>query len=145
MTAALEQAGIAVLRNRAVPIRVGPDELWVAGVDEAILAVGDPAATFSAVPRDAAAIALWHEPDGADEVAAHGAFAQLSGHSHGGQIRLPGLGAVAAPPGGRRYVIGLNEAAGMSVYTSRGVGVYRPPVRLNCPPEVTLITLVARG
>jgi uncharacterized protein len=49
------------------------------------------------------------------------------------------------PMGGQRYVMGLNEAGGMPVYTTRGVGVFLPPVRYNCPPEVTLVSLVARS
>jgi predicted MPP superfamily phosphohydrolase len=72
----------------------------------------------------------------------HGAFLQLSGHSHGGQVRLPILGTIAAPAGGRRFVAGLNFATGMPVYTTRGVGVYRPPVRFRCAPEITLVTLI---
>lgn len=143
VTRALERVGIVVLRNRAHPVATGSDRLWVAGIDEALLARADPAATFAPIPTGAATIALWHEPDGADQTAALGAFAQLSGHSHGGQVRLPGLGPIAVPPGGRRYVVGWNRAAGMPIYTTRGIGVYRPPIRLNCPPEVTLVTLVA--
>ena len=109
----------------------------------ALMARADPAATFAAIPPGAAALALWHEPDYAERTAALGAFAQLSGHSHGGQVRLPGVGPLFLPRGGERYVMGLNRAAGMPVYTTRGVGVYLPPIRVDCPPEVTLITLVA--
>ena len=54
----------------------------------------------------------------------------------------PLLAPIAAPAGGRRFVEGSTIAAGMPVYTSRGVGVYRPPLRFRCPPEVTLMTLV---
>lgn len=143
VTRALRQANILVLRNEATEVKTPSGPLWIAGVDEAILSVADPPATFAATPPGAATIALWHEPDEAERTATLGAFAQLSGHSHGGQVRLPGLGPLALTPGGRRYVVGLNHAAGMPIYTSRGVGVYRPPIRLNCPPEVTLITLVA--
>jgi predicted MPP superfamily phosphohydrolase len=142
VTAALEAVGIRVLRNAAAAVETGRGELWLAGVDEAIMARADPEATFSRIPAGAAALALWHEPDYAGRTAALGAFAQLSGHSHGGQIRLPGIGPLVLPAGGRRYVMGLNLARGMPVYTSRGVGVFLPPFRLNCPPEVTLITLV---
>jgi predicted MPP superfamily phosphohydrolase len=49
---------------------------------------------------------------------------------------------MATPAGGRRFVEGLNIAAGMPIYTTRGVGVNRPPARFLCPPEVTLVTLV---
>ena len=105
----------------------------------------DPEATFGPIPADAAVLALWHEPDFAARTSALGAFIQLSGHSHGGQIRLPGIGPLILPSGGQRFVLGLNQVSGMPVYTTRGVGLYLPPVRLNCPPEVTLVTLVAGG
>ena len=144
VTAALEGEGIAVLRNHSAEIDTGRGRLWIAGVDEALMARADLFATFAPIPPGAAALALWHEPDYARNTARMGAFAQLSGHSHGGQIRLPGVGPLFLPKGGQRYVQGFNLAAGMPVYTSRGVGVFLPPVRLNCPPEVTLITLVAR-
>jgi predicted MPP superfamily phosphohydrolase len=135
----LSGRGIRVLRNEAVNL---PDSaLWIAGIDDAILSVPDVAGTFKAIPEHAPVVALWHEPDGADEVAPYGAMLQLSGHSHGGQVRLPYLGHVAAPSGGRRYVSGLYNASGMSVYTSHGVGAYRPPLRYRCAPEVTLISL----
>jgi predicted MPP superfamily phosphohydrolase len=142
MTAALEKRGIRVLRNESA--RVGDDtgELWIAGIDDALLGSPDLERAFTSVPSREGAIALWHEPDWAERTGSHGALLQLSGHSHGGQVRLPIAGKVAAPAGGRRFVKGLSLAAGMPVYTSRGVGVFRPPVRLRCPPEVTLVTLV---
>jgi predicted MPP superfamily phosphohydrolase len=140
---ALEIEGITVLRNDSAAIETGRGELWVAGVDEALMARADPEATFAGIPSGAAILALWHEPDYARQTAALGAFAQLSGHSHGGQVRLPGIGPLVLPEGGERYVMGLNEADGMPIYTTRGVGVFLPPIRLNCPPEVTLVTLIA--
>ena len=142
VTRALEEAGIPVLRNRSGYVDTGRGLLWIAGIDEAIMARADPGATFANIPDGSATIALWHEPDYAARTADLGAFAQLSGHSHGGQVRLPGFGPLFLPRGGQRHVIGLNYASGMPVYTSRGVGVFLPPVRINCPPEVTLITLI---
>jgi hypothetical protein len=142
ITSELEKRGIQVLRNDAVRISDASGELWIAGVDDVMLGTPDVPHTFANVPKNARALALWHEPDWAASVAPHRAFLQLSGHSHGGQIRLPIAGNIAAPVGGRRFVAGLNHASGMPVYTSRGVGVFRPPVRFRCPPEVTLITLV---
>jgi hypothetical protein len=142
MTAALEKRGVQVLRNESA--RVGDDtgELWIAGVDDALLGSPDPQRAFASVPSSARAIALWHEPGWAEHVVRYGAFLQLSGHSHGGQVRLPVAGPIAAPTGGRRFVKGLSFVAGMPIYTTRGVGVYRPPVRFRCPPEVTLVTLI---
>jgi predicted MPP superfamily phosphohydrolase len=144
VTTALEDQSIAVLRNQSAVVDTGRGQLWLAGVDEAIMARADPARTFADVPRNAATLALWHEPDYARQTAGLGAFAQLSGHSHAGQVRLPGIGPLFLPKGGQRYVMGFNYALDMPIYTSRGVGVFLPPIRINCPPEVTLITLVAR-
>jgi uncharacterized protein len=141
VTAALEGVGIGVLRNAAAPVAIGSDTLWIAGIDETVLGDPSPPETFDQVPVGAAALALWHEPQFAEQAAAQGAFAQLSGHTHGGQIRLPGVGPVGLPVHGKRYVMGLNVADGMPIYTSRGVGVYRPPMRFNCPPEVTIVSL----
>ena len=141
VTAALDNVGVAVLRNQTTSVSYGGETLWIAGIDETLLGRPDPDATFAQVPNGAAALALWHEPQFAEETAAQGAFLQLSGHTHGGQIRLPGVGPVGLPIHGKRYVMGLNRAAGMAIYTARGVGVYRPPLRFNCPPEVTLVAL----
>lgn len=138
---ALVAAGIPVLRNDATSIVYGNDQLWIGGIDETLLGDPQPAETFAQVPKGAAAIALWHEPQFAESAAAQGAFLQLSGHTHGGQIRIPGVGPVGLPIHGKRHVIGWGNAAGMPIYTARGVGVYRPPMRFNCAPEVTIITL----
>jgi uncharacterized protein len=142
MTAALEKRGIPVLRNESARVGDESGELWIAGIDDALLGSPDPRRAFETVPSSARAVALWHEPGWAEQVVKYGAFLQLSGHSHGGQVRLPFAGPVAAPTGGNRFVKGLNFAAGMPIYTTRGVGVNRPPLRFRCPPEVTLVTLV---
>jgi predicted MPP superfamily phosphohydrolase len=140
---ALGEVGIPMLSNDVAEVKVGGDSLWIAGIDETLLGSADPVGTMSKVPKGGAALALWHEPTFAEKAAAAGAFAQLSGHTHGGQVRLPVLGPIGLPVHGHRHVIGLSSANGMPVYTSRGVGVYRPPIRINCPPEVTIVTLVA--
>jgi predicted MPP superfamily phosphohydrolase len=141
VTAALEAVGIRVLRNEAVPVETPAGTLWIAGIDETILAHADIAKSFAPIPAGAAVVTLWHEPDTAADAAAHGAFMQLSGHSHGGQIRLPGIGPLVLPPGGRAYPAGRYRVGPLTLYTARGAGVYRPAVRLNCPPEVTIVTL----
>jgi predicted MPP superfamily phosphohydrolase len=141
LTSLLERRGIRVLRNESARVATHSGELWVAGIDDAILGSPDVPRAFANMPSDGPVVAIWHEPDWASETAQFGPMLQLSGHSHGGQVRLPLVGHVAAPSGGRRYVAGMHHAAGMPVYTSRGVGVYRPPIRFRCPPEVTLITM----
>ena len=66
---------------------------------------------------------------------------QLSGHSHGGQVRLPGIGALILPEMAHKYPMGLNRVGNLQVYTNVGLGVINPPVRFLCPPEVTFLTL----
>ena len=141
VTASLEAVGIRVLRNEAAEVKIPGGPLWIAGVDETILGRADITKTFASIPQGAAILTLWHEPDGAADAADRGAFLQLSGHSHGGQVRLPGIGPLVLPPGGRRYPSGRYRIGDLTLYTARGVGVYRPAVRFNCPPEVTIVTL----
>jgi len=67
---------------------------------------------------------------------------QLSGHSHGGQVRLPFLGPLVLPRFGEKYPMGLARAGNFTqVYTTRGIGLLPPPIRFNCPPEITFLTL----
>jgi predicted MPP superfamily phosphohydrolase len=142
LTRLLQEQDIRVLRNKALPVAYGGKELWIVGIDDALLGRPDPVAAFSAVPAGSPSLVLWHEPDWAEDATHPSAFVMLAGHSHGGQVRLPKLGAITTPNGGRRFVAGFNQANGLTIYTSRGSGMYRPPVRFNCAPEVTLITLV---
>ena len=90
MIPALEEAGIPVLVNDAVRIETGKGDLWVVGIDDGLLGTPDLDAAFAGVPADAASICLWHEPDRVEESAPYGSFLQLSGHTHGGQVRLAG-------------------------------------------------------
>ena len=102
----------------------------------------DLEAALAGVPKGAFRLLLCHEPDYADIAAARRIPLQLSGHSHGGQVRLPLLGAPILPYLGRKYPIGLQRAGTSTlVYTNVGVGTIAPPVRFNCRPEVTQLTL----
>jgi predicted MPP superfamily phosphohydrolase len=134
-------AGVNVLRNRAISLREG---LWLAGVDDVWEEQDDLDTALEGVPGGAATILLAHEPDFADRAAEDGRVAlQLSGHSHGGQVRLPIIGPPILPYLGERYSAGLYEVGEMQLYVTRGVGVIAPPVRFNCRPEVTIITLTS--
>lgn len=138
---ALEGVGITVLRNSGVPISVANSELFLAGT-ESIFFGFDLEKSLAGRTGDAPTILLAHEPDIADTVAADGRISlQLSGHSHGGQMRLPLVGALLLPPWGRRYDQGLHKIKEMLLYTNRGIGLVGMPFRLNCLPEVTEITL----
>ncbi len=138
---ALADRGIKVLRNSAFAIERGQDRLWIAGVDDVYEGQSDLTKSLAAIPKSEATVLLAHEPDFADYAARFPVDLQLSGHSHGGQVCIPGIGPIILPVLGQKYHTGLNRVAHLQVYTSRGLGVIDPPVRLDCPPEVTLITL----
>lgn len=139
----LERIGVTVLRNESHLVERNGQQLAVAGIDDTVVGNPNPLRAFAEVPAGVPVLALWHEADFAEETARLGAFAQLSGHTHGGQVRLPIIGSIWLPPDGRKRDIGLYDVEGMPVYISRGLGVYRPPVRFLAPPEVTLVTLRA--
>ena len=133
-----------VLNNAHTRLEVNGAPLYVVGVDDVMVRRDDIEQALAGVPDRQPALLLAHEPDFADTASQRYPFLlQLSGHSHGGQVRLPFIGAPILPPLGERYPIGLQRAGDMLVYTSRGLGLIYPPVRFGCPPEVTLITLRA--
>jgi len=144
VTAALRAAGLAVLSNSAVPIEHNGGRFWLAGVGDALLKTADLHSALQPVPPDEAVILMAHEPDYADYVARYPVDLQLSGHSHGGQIRLPLAPPLYLPPLARKYISGMHRIGELILYTNIGLGTITIPVRLNCPPEVTLIT-VRRG
>jgi len=91
------------------------------------------------IPPTGAAILLVHEPDFADVAAANGRFdLQLSGHSHGGQVRVPFYGTLEVPRLARKYPSGMYRTGTMQHYTNRGLGMIQPQVRMNCRPEITV-------
>lgn len=138
----LREGGVIELSNRAHHIRRGDAVLHIGGVDDYWTGHARLQEVVDQVPAGGAAILLAHEPDFADESAPTGRFAlQISGHSHGGQVRLPLLGAPVLPPYGQKYPMGLYHVGRMLLYTNRGVGMLAPRVRLNCRPEITVYTL----
>lgn len=140
----LAAAGLTMLRNRARRlIAPGGAPFWVAGLDDACRLRADLSITLAGVPRDEFRILLAHEPEVADRVGGHRVDLQLSGHSHGGQVVLPFVGPPLLPRLGRRYIRGLYRTPTHTVYTGRGVGGVPPYIRLNCPPEVTVLTLTS--
>ncbi len=138
----LEQ-GIPVLRNRALPLERGNQRIWIAGIDDLLRGSSDITLTMSKIPSDEMTILLAREPDFADQAARLNIDLQLSGHSHGGQICLPLIGAPYLPPLARKYPRGMHRIGPLVLYTNIGIGTIEIPVRINCPPEVTLITLRA--
>ena len=138
---ALERVGIPMLVNASTHLRIGQADLVVAGLDSAREGNPDLRAALDGTPRQAFRVLLAHEPDVADLAAGFGVHLQLSGHSHGGQIEIPGVKPFWLPRLGKKYPRGLYRVHHMWLYTNRGLGGSFPPLRHNCPPEVTLITL----
>ncbi|WP_020615161.1 metallophosphoesterase [Paenibacillus daejeonensis] len=140
---ALSQAGFQVLRNDAHRIQVGDATVAFVGLEDAMHAVPDIQAAMAATQPDDFIIVLVHEPDYADVYADDSSLVrlQLSGHSHGGQIRLPLIGHLITPPLGSRYVDRVNHQRGLTIYTNRGVGTTGVPFRLFCRPELSRIQL----
>jgi predicted MPP superfamily phosphohydrolase len=141
----LQGRGIRVLRNEAVPLQKGGNRLWVAGVDDVLVGAADLDMALQNISSHEPTILLAHEPDFADEVAESPVDVQLSGHSHGGQIRLPLVGPPYLPELARKYPWGLRRVGELTLYTNCGLGTIEVPFRWNCPPEVTLIRLVRKG
>ncbi len=147
---AIERRGVEVLVNRSVRLHRGGADWWLCGIDDVWSGRPDLDAALLRVPEEDFRVLLCHEPDFADTASRAGIPLQLSGHSHGGQVIVPGIGPIVLPPYGEKYPIGLQRLQGPRtlVYTNVGVGLIpwelgpmALAVRWNCPPEVTLLTL----
>ena len=144
MVPLLEASGLPILLNENAVIRRGGEELWIAGVDDAhFYRTHDLGAAASGIPRNACRILLSHTPELADAAAAEGYDLMLSGHTHGGQICLPGGRALVVPARGlpRALIRGAWRVGGMEGYTSPGTGSCGVAARFNCPPEITVHVL----
>ena len=141
----LQAHGTPVLVDSYVPIERGKDHIWLSGAC-------DPGTSTCyldmAIPPmpNAPVIFMAHEPDFVDTVVQHPRFPlidlMLSGHTHGGQVRLPFLGPLILPTMGKKYVEGIFHFDHMQLYVNRGVGTVGLPFRFNCPSELTELTLV---
>jgi predicted MPP superfamily phosphohydrolase len=139
----LEEMGLPILLNEAVEIRRGHQSIWLAGVDDPFdYRCHDIQAALSAVPAQAFKVLLAHAPEIFDEAAESGVSLYLSGHTHGGQIRFPAIGAIRhnahCPPA---YAYGHWQHGDMQGFTTAGLGCSALPIRFNCPPEVVRIEL----
>lgn len=144
MVPAMEAAGIRVLLNEAVVLERAGARLWLAGVDDPHYYRADNLEKAAGgIPDGEVALLLAHSPEIYRQAAHAGFRAMLCGHTHGGQICLPGGFPVlvnAKCP--RRYCAGAWSYGAMRGYTSRGAGVSVVDVRLNCPAEIVLHRLV---
>lgn len=143
---ALRRSGIEVLRNRHTFLRAGGAELYLAGVDDLWFNSNLPRALRS-IPRGRPVVLLSHNPSIVAAAAHYSVDLVLSGHTHGGQVRLPFLERMrngTAPPKRRRFHTGWDALGRTRIYVSRGIGTIVVPLRLACPPELPLFTLSAR-
>jgi predicted MPP superfamily phosphohydrolase len=141
----LTSAGFKLLVNKNMIIERGPEQIYIVGIDDAIRGNPDLNQALIGTEDSQTIILLAHEPDIADSVTSkQNIKLQLSGHSHGGQIRAPLVGHMVTPPLGRKYVDGLYKIkdSNLTVYTNRGIGTTILPFRFNCRPEISVIELV---
>lgn len=140
---AIEQERLSLLVNQGVPISIGQNTLYLASLDDGWSGKPDLAAAMANYADGAITVLMMHEPDLAPEYAVDKRIhLQLSGHSHGGQVRLPFYGPLILPYLSWQYPMGLYNINGMWLYTNRGLGTTNVPVRVNCAPEITELTLV---
>ena len=164
VTDSLREVGITVLDNDHRAIQVGEARLWLIGIDSrGITASGGWISSLSrsdlqtlwgkeyeslqsileTLPTRERRILLVHNPDFVESIPLEPIDLILSGHTHGGQVRLPILGTPLLPSAyGQKYAQGLVWSDRTPVYVNRGIGLIPPPVRFLCRPEVTLIHLL---
>jgi len=143
MTPDLEEAGVMMLINDSWEINNGQESIWVVGVDDPhYYKMHDAKQAVKNVPDTAFKILLAHSPEAYKQAVAIQAQLYLCGHTHGGQICLPGNKPIFTNSRAPRYTAsGSWNFRGMTGYTSRGAGASSVPLRFNCPGEISIITL----
>lgn len=141
--AALADAKLPDLNNRGVWIERGGSRLRICGIGDLWTDRQDLRAALGDANSRDAVVLLSHNPDFVEEIRDARVGLVLSGHTHGGQVIVPGVGAPIVPSRyGQKYLYGLVQGPCCRVFVTRGVGTISPPVRVLCRPEVALITLV---
>lgn len=129
---AVASSKMQLLRNEG--IEVEGVRIW--GADDGLMKMHRP----DLIKGDRNTVVLLHEPDFVEDIQP-GPSLQISGHSHGGQICLPGGVVLHAPKGAKKYTSGFYSDNPIPVYVSRGIGTTGPNWRMFCPPEATILTL----
>ena len=138
-----KNANIVDLSNDVVTLKKNGDCMNLCGVDSYTVCADNLDKVISKMPKNIPSILLAHEPDFAQESSQTGLFdLQISGHSHGGQFIIPGFETTPfRGPNSTRYPVGLYKVGDMIQYTSKGLGTNSFRIRINCKPEITIITL----
>ncbi|WP_298521683.1 metallophosphoesterase [uncultured Methanobrevibacter sp.] len=136
-------ADIVDLSNDVHTFKKGDDCLNLCGVDSSTVCADDLDKVIAKMPKDIPSILLAHEPDFAKQSSQTELFdLQISGHSHGGQFIIPKFETTPfRGPNSTRYPVGLYKVGNMIQYTSKGLGTNSFRIRVNCKPEITIITL----
>ena len=138
-----KNSGIVDLSNDVYTLEKDGDFLNICGVDSCTVCADNLDKVLAKMREDTPSILLAHEPDFAKESSKTKKFdLQISGHSHGGQFIIPKVETTPfRGPDSRRYPVGLYKVRGMTQYTSKGLGTNSFRIRINCKPEITIITL----
>ncbi len=139
----LAHSGVELLHNRAKDVRIKDWNLRLAGLGDLWAGEFQPETAFAGTisGEDKTVVVLSHNPDSKTELKPYPWDLVLCGHTHGGQMRLPFLGTPFAPVRDMNFVEGLHRWNERWIHITRGVGNLHG-VRFNCPPEVSLITLI---
>ena len=138
---ALEGAGIRLLEDTATRVDARGGPLWIAGVSDLYTRPADVGRALASVPEGAPVILLTHNPDVFVRVPAR-VLLTLAGHTHGGQVNLPGLGRLVVPSQfGERFAIGHVHEDGRDLFVTPGIGTSILPVRFGAPPEISVLTV----
>lgn len=139
----MEKANFQLLKNSHRYISINEEHIMIAGVDDIILGTPKIQKAIGDTDQGLFTMLLAHEPDYADVAAQFPIDIQLSGHSHGGQVRLPMIGHLYTPAFAQKYIRGkyvLNEER-FSLFVNQGIGTTRMPLRFFCTPELSVYTL----
>ncbi|SCN40450.1 Metallophosphoesterase [Bacillus cytotoxicus] len=138
----MNESGFELLQNKEKRIRLfDGTEISIVGIDDMLLGKPKIEETLQHIKHNIYTIVLVHEPDIASKVAKFPVNVQLSGHSHGGQVQIPFLGAVVTSTLAKQYIEGFYHIDDLVLYVNRGLGRTRIPFRFMARPEITLFTL----
>ena len=138
-----KSADIIDLSNDVRTLQKGDDYLNICGVDSCTVCADNLDRVIAKMRKDTPSILLAHEPDFANESSQTKKFdLQISGHSHGGHLIIPKVETTPyRGPKSTKYPVGLYKVGDMAQYTSKGLGTNSFRIRINCKPEITIITL----
>ena len=130
------------LRHRSISIQRGDSRIWIGGAGDHQTDEEGVDVAFKGVPADACKILLAHNPETADAAFRTTVDLVVSGHTHGGQVKIPFIAPPKLPVRNGRYISGLMQTGRTQLFISRGIGWAGLPIRFNCFPEIAVLELV---